>query len=82
MGLGAALVTFAPSTIIRSGDVNANLAALNNATAPTFTTLTVTGLVTAGGYSFLSPTGVRITVGPTAPVGPSKWDVWVQTPFS
>jgi len=39
---------FSPSTLIRSADVNSNLAALNGASAPSFTTITVSGLATVG----------------------------------
>lgn len=42
-GLGATLITFVPNTVIKSGDVNSNLSALNGALNPTFTTITVTG---------------------------------------
>lgn len=43
MGLGATLITFVPDTVIKSGDVNSNLQALNGVTNPAFSTVTVSG---------------------------------------
>lgn len=58
--------------------------------------LTVTGPVAANGglsttslsvsgtspFFIVSPTGAVVTIGPTAPASPKKWDVWLKTPFS
>ncbi|MBF6588925.1 MAG: hypothetical protein IVW57_00155 [Ktedonobacterales bacterium] len=49
MGMGAVIITFSPSTQIRSADVNSNLAALNNAANPAFTTVAVSTSFSAGG---------------------------------
>ena len=43
MGLGAALITFVPNTVAKSGDVNSNFSALNGVSGPTFSTITITG---------------------------------------
>lgn len=42
MGLGVALITFSPNTLIKSADINSNLAALNGASS-------FTGQFTGGG---------------------------------
>lgn len=41
MGLGQTLITFGPGATIKSADANANNAALNGATTPSFQTVTL-----------------------------------------
>ncbi len=41
MGLGATIITFSPTTTIRSADANSNNTALNSVTTPSFTSVTL-----------------------------------------
>lgn len=78
MGLGVTLTTLQSGTEARAEDVNNDLAALNGASAPSFTTLAVTGassldsgLITSDGSGNLTPKFVN---GPALQLAASATD--------